>query len=287
MRRSEFPATPLSSRPQSVARALSGTMLLAAAVATLLAPLLATTAASADESSQTKVWLGVRAGAGFFSNSDPDQLESLSTALSDPVAGQRTEFDQKGWEVPFGVRLGVEFRDWIRAYGMYERIPYVLLRDPSDTGGLTPPTESVRLEAPANVFGGGLDFVLADAAYGQSLIFGISGGYLQMNGRDQDVLYTRNYVIEGTGSYFEVMLAGEYEFNDEVTFLPYIAVRVAKATDTSYRLSRILDNQTTPDPFEVDYSGITVGLEGRFQFWPWASSDEGPRDLPAGGRWEN
>jgi hypothetical protein len=241
----------------------------------------------AQQGPGTKLWFGFRAGGGFFANTDPDQLEGLSTALSAPIPGQQVEFDPKSWEVPFGVRLGLEFNEFVRVYGMFERIPYLLERDPSDTGALQPPTESIRLEASANVFGGGLDVVLADAAYGQSLIFGIAGGYLEMEGRDQDVLFARNFIMEGTGSYFELWLGAEYEFNDEVTFLPYISVRVAKATDTSYRLSRLLDGQTVPEPFEVDYTGITIGLEGRFQLWPWGEDDEGDRDLPAGGRWEN
>ncbi len=243
---------------------------------------------SAEEESGTKFWFGVRAGGGFFAKTDPDQIEALSTSLSSPIAGQRIEFDRKGWEVPFGARLGFQFRDWIRVFGLFERLPYILERDPSDTGSLIPPTESVRLSLGANVLGGGVDFVLADAAYGQSLIFGISGGYLWAEGSDRDVLFNRNFSVKGTGTYFELSLAGEYEFNDEVTFLPFVAVRVAKATDTSFSLSRILDRQTTPEPFEIDYTGVTIGIEGRFQLWPWGESDDSRgRELPGGGHWEN
>jgi hypothetical protein len=265
-------------------RALAVAASVAAAVLLCFRP----AAAVAQESSGTKFWLGVRAGGAFFANKDPNDLEDLSTALSAPTPGQRTEFRDKGWEVPFGARLGLEFQDKLRVYALYERLPYLLERDTSSPVTLTnPTTESIRLDAPANIFGGGFDLELTDAVYGQSLVVGFAAGHLSMEGRDQDVTYQSNYVIDGTGRYLEVSLAAEYEFNSEVKFLPFIALRLAKATTTRYQLARRLTGQTTPGEFEIDYTGITIGLEGRFQLWPWGSTDDGPRDLPAGGRWED
>jgi len=250
----------------------------------LLSVALAGALASPALGADTRVWLGVRSGGAFFAERDPDDIEALVTRLSNPPLGTQLEFEPKSWEVPFGVRLGLEFNEWIRVYALYERIPYLLEREVSDTGTLQAPTESIRFESPANVFGGGIDILLADAAYGQALIVGLSAGVLDTDGRDQDVLFGQNFATEGSGSYFEIVLAGQYEFGEDVTFLPFIGWRVARANDTRWRRVRDLGDFEEPGDFDIDYGGVTLGLEGRFHIYPWGGEDE--PDLPAGGRWE-
>lgn len=228
----------------------------------------------------TKVWIGVRTGAVFFNDSDPQPLEDLATALSVPEGtGRVVDFEDKPWEIPIGLRVGFVLSKSVNLYGMFERLPY-LLETPvgsSPSGGLTPPSDTIRMEAPANLFGAGIDFRLGSDGYGESVLVGFAVGAFDVEGKDQDLTGIQNLYLEASGSFFEVTLATELEFTEELSFYPFGTYRVMKTDSSSARDTRSPEQFDIPD-FEIDYTGFTVGMEIRFRLYPWGDGRTEPSD---------
>lgn len=220
-----------------------------------------------------QMWLNARFGAQFFSHSRFVQLEELSEVMSETSESRRVEFEDKIWEIPLGVRLGFQGNDRIQAYLVYERQPFVLQQEPPSLDDLlNNPRETDRLDASANLWGVGLD-VKAFDGLGQSLRLGVSGGYLDMKGRDKDLAGIRNFEIEGTGYFFDVYLMSDHEFTDEIRLLPFVAVRLAKTTETTVKDTRLPEALDIP-PYDIDYASVIVGISARFRLYPFGGEPQ-------------
>ena len=221
----------------------------------------------------TSWWVSLRGGAHFFTDGDHDDVERLSFALSNPRNDRPIEFDEKSWELPFGFRLGRQFSSSFSAFGLYERMPYVLDADRAnlDATDITDPrTDTVRLRAPANLFGGGVDLALFSGTYGGVIRVGGVGGYLKMSGHDEDFIGFANYRLEADGWFVGVYGSVEYEFSDDLTFYPFAELRFTKLGDARIKTS-------DPDPipeFDIDYNGLTIGIEIRLRAWPLPGSHQ-------------
>jgi hypothetical protein len=215
----------------------------------------------------TRWWISVRGGAHFFTDGDHDDLERLSFVLSNPRNDFPIEFEEKGWELPFGVRLGRQFGPAFSAFALYERMPYLLDAERAilDGSDITDPRpDTVRLRAPANLIGGGVDLALFSGTYGGAIRVGGVGGYLKMDGHDEDYLGYANYRIEADGFFLGLYGSVEYEFSDDLTFYPFAELRFTKLGDPRVRTN---DPDPVPD-FDVDYNGLTLGIELRLRAWP-------------------
>lgn len=220
-----------------------------------------------------QMWLNARFGAQFFTHSRFPELERLSEVMSGTPDSRRIEFEDKIWEIPLGVRLAFQGNDRFQAYLVYERQPFVLQQEPPTIEDLLNQTRDTdRLEAGANLWGVGLDFQALEG-FGQSLRLGVSGGYLDMKGRDKDLAGIRNYEVEGTGYFVDVYLMADHEFTDEIHLLPFVAFRFAKATDTQTIDTRSPEALDVP-PYEIDYSSVTLGISARFRLYPFGSEPQ-------------
>ena len=229
----------------------------------------------------TLLWVGVRSGLTFYNEVDPDDLERLATALSvdrEPAPGPPINFDEKSWEIPFGLELGVRLTPAINVWGFFQRMPYTL-DAPLPTGRFPRPIDTVRLDLPANAFGGGLDFRLGSRGYGNSLIMGFELGLFDAEGGDQDILGFRSFLLEASGVFWQVSLKAELDFSSELTFYPFLAFQ-GTSTD---RLDAILIpragvlNDVDIPPFDVDYMAVTLGISVRFRVYPFDTEGDPDR----------
>jgi hypothetical protein len=232
----------------------------------------------------TMLWLSIGTGFTFYNEVDPDELEALATAgsilPSSPSSTRQITFDDKGFEIPVLVQLGVRLTQNVNVWGMYQRLPYIL-DGPipgADAGGSpsNPPDDSIRLRAPANVFGGGMDFRLGRSGYFESMILSLGLGSISMQGQDQDVVSITNFAIAGDGLLYEAQLLFEIDFGKDLKFYPFLAFRYSEVTNTTseYVRNRTV-SQALPE-YGVRYTGITVGISARFKIWPFDSVDEDP-----------
>jgi hypothetical protein len=237
--------------------------------------------AAADE---TVIWLGIGTGLTWYNEIDPDDLEELATAGSirsvDPTSTRRINFDDKGFEVPVLVQMGLRLTPNVNLWGMYQRLPYILDGPiPGLESGGTPsdpPDDSIRLRVPANVFGGGMDFRLGRDGAMKSLILSVGLGALSFEGKDEDVLQITNFTMSGRGILYEAQLMFEVDFARDLKFYPFVAFRYAEITDTDaeYVRSAVL-NPSLPE-YAMSYTGITVGISARFKVWPFDPVDDEP-----------
>ena len=245
------------------------------------AVLLALALAPPATAEETRIWIGVRSGVIFYNDTDPQPLEDLATFLSDPEAGRAVDFEDKPWEIPIGLRVGARLNKSINLFALFERQPYLLEQSdlpPRVSGGLAFSSESTRMEAPSNLFGGGIDFRLGSEGKGQSVLLGVSLGTFSIEGKDQDANGFQNLAIDGSGSFYEATIAVEYEFNEELSIYPFGAYRYMKTSSTSARDVRNPVETDIPE-FEIDFTGFTVGVEIRFRIYPWGESTGDPSDF--------
>ena len=246
----------------------------AAALALALLP----TAATAMED-DTLLWVEMRGGMGFFNDIDPDPVERLATQLSADrqTAGgffRKVEFVDKNWEIPFDVRVGMKLSDTLNAWVFYERLPYLLESQAldGDTSELVGRIDTVTLNIPGNVFGAGFDFRLGSEGYGNSILVGFGAGQISVRGDDEDFLGFNNYEISGSSVFWEVQAMAEFEFTTEMSFLPFVSFRSATVTNPDVAITPRgiagVDNDPDYDDFEIDYTGVTVGLAVRFRIYP-------------------
>jgi len=224
---------------------------------------------------QTAIWASARTGLLFYNETDPDPLEQLASELSaqanDPTSTRRIEFEDKGWEIPLQLKLGLRLNSLINVYGLYERLPYVINSTAENSALAEHPGDTVRLDMPSNVWGLGADFRLGTEGYGNSMLLGFAAGRFFVEGDDQDANGFANYTIDGKGLFWEVSFAAEFDFTDEISFYPFVAFQSASTTDvdaTYVKPTNILSPPVTPE-FEVDYTGLTFGIEVRFRLYPW------------------
>lgn len=236
------------------------------------------------QTEDTLLWIGLRGGVGYFNDIDPDPLERLATELSSrrvPANSgyEPVEFVDKEWAFPFDVRLGLKLSDSINAWAFYERLPYFLENDFATRSGPTIPPDTDTLNIPANVFGGGFDFRLGSEGYGRSILLGFGIGRFWARGDDEDVQGYQNYEITGSGRFWEVQAMAEIDFTTEMSFYPFIAFRAAKTDETDVSVFALPDRPLPPavdldtgevnaPPFEIDYTGVTIGLSVRFRVYP-------------------
>ena len=248
------------------------TILLAIAVLSAVGP---TTASAQTE--DTLLWVGMRGGMGFFNDIDPDPLEELATVLSSQRGTvelfQPVEFRDKEWAFPFDVRLGMRVGELMNIWAFYERLPYLLENDVEPRPGPIP-LDTSTLNIPANVFGGGFDFRLGSDGWGRQVILGLGIGRFEARGDDEDVQGLANYEITASGRFWEVQAMAELAFTTELSFYPFVAFRSAKTDQTDVvlfqRPEARPDFPTAADipDFEIDYTGVTVGLSVRFRLYP-------------------
>lgn len=252
-------------------------ILLATATLGLLALGVPTAQAQTDD---TLLWVGLRGGVGFFNDIDPDPLEDLATELSarrvaSNAGYEPVEFRDKEWGFPFDVRLGMRVSEFVNVWLFYERLPYLLENDFSNRTGASIPPDTDTLNIPANVFGAGLDFRLGSSGYGRSFILGFGAGRFEARGDDEDVQGLPNYEVSGSGLFWEVQAMAEIEFTSEMSFYPFISFRSATTSETDVVVFDLSDrplppafeNDTIP-AFEIDYTGVTIGLSVRFRVYP-------------------
>lgn len=233
---------------------------------------------------ETILWLSIGTGLTWYNEIDPDELESLATAGSirpiNPTSTREITFDDKGFEVPALVQLGLRLTPNVNLWGMYQRLPYILDGPiPGlEAGGSpsNPPDDSIRLRAPANVFGGGMDFRLGQGGYLGSMIFSLGLGALSFEGEDEDVLQLTNFTIAGSGILYEGQIMFEIDFARDLKFYPFVAFRYADISNTEAEYIRSpLPGPDLPE-YSVDYTGITVGISARFKVWPFDAVDDEP-----------
>lgn len=234
--------------------------------------------------SDTILWLSLGTGLTWYNEIDPDELEALATAGSirpnSPTSSREITFDDKGFEVPALVQLGVRLTPNVNVWGMYQRLPYILDGPiPGlDAGGSpsNPPDDTIRLRAPANVFGGGMDFRFGDEGAFNSLIFSLGLGALSFDGHDEDVLGITNYTIAGSGLLYEAQLMFEIDFARDLKFYPFVSFRYANISDTEAQYVRNVTLDPALPEYSIDYTGVTVGITARFKVWPFDASDDEP-----------
>lgn len=245
--------------------------------------LLGAGAAAPVLAADTLVWVGVRAGLMYYNEVDPDDLEQLATALSgdrelNPSAP--INFDEKGWEIPFGLELGLRLSDSINVWGFFQRMPYTLEGPlPETNGSFRFPIDSVRLDLPANVIGGGLDFRLGSRGYGSSLLLGVELGVFDAEGGDQDIQGFRNFLLEASGTFWQVSLKAELDFSSELTFYPFLSFQ---GTSTDEAVATLLprggvSNDVDIPRFDVDYMAVTIGISVRFRVYPFDTEGDPER----------
>ena len=233
---------------------------------------------------QTMFWLSSGTGITWYNEIDPDELEALATAGSilptSPSSTRQIAFDDKSFEIPVLLQLGWRVTSDVNLWGMYQRLPY-LLDAPipgADAGGnpSNPPHDTIRLRAPANVVGGGMDFRLGRSGYFESMMLSLGLGIVSMRGQDQDVVSLTNFTIAGDGLFYEAQLLFEVDFARDLKFYPYLAFRYSRLTNTSAVYVR--DQSLSPKlpEFTVNYTGIAVGITIRFKIWPFDSVDDDP-----------
>lgn len=229
-------------------------------------------AAQPARAADTLLWVGVRTGLMFYNEVDPDALEDLATALSvdrQSTSGTRINFDEKGWEIPINLQLGWRINSSLNLWGFFQRMPYTLEGPLPDRFPL--PIDTVRLDAPANVFGGGLDFRLGSEGYGSSLLMGAAIGTFESSGGDQDIQGYRNFTIDASGFYWEVSLMAELDFSTELAFYPFVSFQGTSTDQVSATIvprgGGIINDVEIP-PFDIDYMAITIGLSVRFRVYP-------------------
>lgn len=235
--------------------------------------------------SDTILWLSIGTGLTWYNEVDPDDLERLATAGSilsvTPTSGRQIAFDEKGFEVPALVELGLRLSPRVNIWGMYQRLPYVIDGPiPGLEAGGTPadpPDDTIRLRAPANVFGGGMDFRLGsgDGAMG-SLILSLGIGQLNFEGNDEDVLTITNYTVAGRGLLYEARMMFEIDFARDLKFYPFVGFRYAKIEDTEAEYIRSPTRNPELPEYTIDYTGVTVGITARFKVWPFDQVDDEP-----------
>lgn len=232
----------------------------------------------------TVLWLSIGTGVTWYNEVDPDALENLATAGSirtvNPTSSRQITFDDHGFEIPVQVQLGVRLTSNVNLWGMYERLPYILDGPVpgADAGGslTNPPDDTIRLRAPANVFGGGMDFRLGREGYFKSMMLSLGLGLLSFEGLDQDVLAITNYTVAGNGLMYEAQLMFEIDFARDLKFYPYVAFRYSDVTNTEAEYVRDpLINPNLPE-YNVSYTGVTVGISVRFKIWPFDTDDAEP-----------
>jgi hypothetical protein len=235
------------------------------------------------QAAETILWLSIGTGLTWYNEIDPDELEALATAGSilptNPSSTRQINFDDKGFEVPALVQLGWRITPHVNLWGMYQRLPYIL-EGPTpgiDSGGTPtdPPDDSVLLRAPANVFGGGMDFRLGRQGYFSSLILSLGLGAISFEGEDEDVLGLTNFVFSGSGLMYEASVMFEIDFARDLKFYPFIAFRYSDISDTEARYVRTAANPELPE-FSMKYTGITIGITARFKVWPFDPVDDEP-----------
>jgi hypothetical protein len=221
------------------------------------------------------LWLSIGTGLNWYNEIDPDELEALATAGSilptNPTSTREITFDDKGFEVPALVQLGWRITSDVNLWAMYQRLPYILEAPTPglDAGGTPqdPPDDTVLLRAPANVFGGGMDFRLGRDGYFSSLILSLGLGLISFNGEDEDVLGITNFVFSGSGIMYEGSIMFEIDFARDLRFYPFLAFRYSDISDTEAEYIRTANRLSLPD-FSMQYTGITVGITARFKVWP-------------------
>ena len=232
------------------------------------------------QTEDTLLWVELRGGVGFFNDIDPDPLENLATELSSRRVGvnagfEPVEFVDKEWGFPFDVRLGMRLGDSVNAWLFYERLPYLLENDfEGRTGPVRPDTDTLNI--PANIFGAGFDFRLGSDDWGRQFILGFGAGRFEARGDDEDVQGFQNYEVSGSGLFWEVQAMAEIEFTTEMSFLPFVAFRAAKTSETDVIVFDPGDGRPNPPAFEagtipdfeIDYTGVTIGLAVRFRVYP-------------------
>lgn len=245
----------------------------------LLALLLPTCAGAND----SFLWLSIGTGLTWYNEIDPDELEALATAGSilptNPSSTREISFEDKGFEVPALVQLGWRITPDVNLWGMYQRLPYILQApipglEPGDNPS-DPPDDTILLRAPANVFGGGMDFRLGRSGYFSSLILSFGLGAISFEGEDEDVLGITNFIFSGTGIIYEGSLMFEIDFARDLKFYPFLAFRYSDISDTDAEYVRTAANPVLPD-FSMQYTGITVGITARFKVWPFDPVDDDP-----------
>ena len=217
----------------------------------------------------TKLWVSLRGGAHFFIDNDQSDLEALASELSDPRDDVDIVFESKVWEMPFGARLGFAPTPQMSVFFLYERVPYLLdapLAEPDLTDFSNPRSDSIRFEAPANYFGGGVDFALF-SGYSRGMRMGFAGGVIDMEGDDEDLVGRRNFLVDGKGYFFDAYASLEWEFNGEISFYPFLQYRFAKVPDP-YATDLRLPIDDYSEDFEIDYSGLELGIEVRIRAFP-------------------
>lgn len=239
---------------------------------------------AAAHAQDTVLWLSIGSGFTFYNTIDPDELEDLATAGSilpnNPTSTRKINFDDKGFEIPAIIQLGLRLTPNVNVWAMYQRLPYIL-DGPipgADAGGSpsNPPDDTIRLRAPANVFGGGMDFRLARSGYFKSMILSLGLGAISMQGQDQDVVSITNFTIAGNGLLYEAQLLFEIDFGKDLKFYPFLGFRYSQMTNTTSEYVRNPAlNPPLPD-YSVSYTGVTFGISIRFKVWPFDSVDEDP-----------
>ena len=239
---------------------------------------------AAAQREDTLLWAEMRGGMGFFNDIDPDPLERLATQLSSgrlEASGafvRDVEFIDKNWEIPFDIRLGMRLGDTINAWFFYERLPYLLennvFDDPDQPRGI----DTVTLNVPGNVFGAGFDFRLGSEGYGNQILLGFGLGQINVRGDDEDISGVNNYEISGSGTFWEVQAMAEFEFTSEMSFLPFVSFRSATVVNPDVQVFPRgvagVDNDPSYDEFEIDYTGVTIGLAVRFRVYPFDVIDD-------------
>jgi len=233
--------------------------------------------------SDTILWLSIGTGLTWYNEIDPDDLENLATAGSilptNPTATRRINFDDKGFEVPALVQVGFRITPSVNIWGMYQRLPYILQAPiPGlDVGGspTDPPDDTILLRAPANVFGGGMDFRLGREGYFESVIFSFGVGAIRVDGEDEDVLGITNFEFTGRGLMYEAALMFEIDFAKDLKFYPFMAFRYSDINDTEAEYVRTALEPDLPE-FSMKYTGITLGMTARFKVWPFDPVSDEP-----------
>jgi hypothetical protein len=232
----------------------------------------------------TLLWLSIGTGLTWYNEVDPDDLEALATAGSilptNPSSTRQIAFDEKGFEIPVIVQLGWRVSPNVNLWGMYQRLPYILDAPipGADAGGSpsNPPDDTIRLRAPANVFGGGMDFRLGRTGYFKSMILSLGLGAISMQGQDQDVISITNFTIAGDGLLYEAQLMFEIDFARDLKFYPFLGFRYSRLTNTTAEYVRDRTLKPALPEYAVNYTGSTVGITVRFKIWPFDSVDEDP-----------
>lgn len=219
---------------------------------------------SPGRAAESNFWAGVKAGPQFFNDKDVRDLDAIATHFSNPANGRIIDFRSKSWEFSLGLQLGWRLSETVSAYLVYERQPYILeADDPPLDPSVALPTDTVRLDASANFWGGGFDFQLF-SGYSQSFRLGVAGGIVDMKGKDQDIAGRTNFTLEGDGVFVDVYFFLDNEFSDEITITPFVTYRLARTSDAVARdaLDPIEPDRTD---FEVDYTSFIVGVGVRLR----------------------